>query len=981
MVLKFGAALNPNSWRLFVTGWLMLNALMGLWAWWDIDQSRRNFEHNAEVTTQNLVNLVAVSLTESTRAIDLTLRALSNDIGRVIQQGRADDQQIESLLHVYNTWIREAIAIRVTDRDGTVRWGTDYDPARHVNWSDRDFFVALRDHPHLGLHIGKVIEGRITKGWLVPFSRAYFAADGSFAGVVVVSVHVLQFEKLLSETRVGPHGVALLRDTDTGLIAHYPHSQEAAARVGAKGYSKQLAEIIASGQEAATFHPKITADGMERINSYRRLATPPFHLVVGLGSEDYLEDWRVDRDKTLVAWFAFMLATSITTILLWKKSRQVIRLGQHSRLLLQNASDGIHILDTDSNVIEASDSFCAMLGYSREEVIGMNVRQWDARFTDQILSQFIAGLHRNKTRAQFETLHRRRDGTTFEVEVSSLPLELDGQSVLFNSSRDITERKAVETELLQYRQHLEELVQLRTQALQETEARASHVLQSSADGLYGIDADCCITFINPAACALLGYTSEQVIGQRAHGLFHHSKPDGSPYPVEECPTHNALLFGQVSRNDKEVYWHADGHPVPVMYAVHPVILNGQVSGAVISFVDMSEQRAAAQAQESALVAAQNLARVRSEFLANMSHEIRTPINGVLGFAEIGYRNYQNSEKARDAFDKIRVSGKRLLGVINDILDFSKIEAGKFNIERTHTVLGEVIGHAVELVRGQAHAKHLGLHVDLAPDLPKTCLGDPLHLGQVLLNLLSNAVKFTESGSVRLGVSRQAEQMVFTVTDTGIGMSEEHLLRLFHPFEQADGSMSRRFGGTGLGLAISKRILELMGGDIRVQSLPGAGSTFEFRLPYLPSNDPLPGQGPATGEGVRLADLPLAGLSILVAEDEPINRMIMEANLVEDGARVVVVDDGLAAVEQVRKEGGGAYDIVLMDIQMPGMDGYEATRALLDLVPDMKIIGQTAHAFVEEKEKCFAAGMVDHIAKPIEPNVLVAMILLHVQSKH
>ena len=131
----------------------------------------------------------------------------------------------------------------------------------------------------------------------------------------------------------------------------------------------------------------------------------------------------------------------------------------------------------------------------------------------------------------------------------------------------------------------------------------------------------------------------------------------------------------------------------------------------------------------------------------------------------------------------------------------------------------------------------------------------------------------------------------------------------------------------------------------------------------------------------MADLPLAGLSILVAEDEPINRMIMEANLVEDGARVVVVDDGLAAVEQVRKEGGGAYDIVLMDIQMPGMDGYEATRALLDLVPDMKIIGQTAHAFVEEKEKCFAAGMVDHIAKPIEPNVLVAMILLHVQSKH
>ena len=548
-----------------------------------------------------------------------------------------------------------------------------------------------------------------------------------------------------------------------------------------------------------------------------------------------------------------------------------------------------------------------------------------------------------------------------------------------NLSREQARARLQESEQ-QHRQHLEELVQQRTAALMETEARASHLLQSSADGLYGVDQAGMITFINPAACSMLGYRTEQVIGRRAHDLFHHSKPDGSPYPLHACPSHAAVVNGQPIRNDNEVYWHADGHAIPVMFAVHPMLKDGVNTGAVISFVDMSTQRSAAQARERTLEAAENLARVRSEFLANMSHEIRTPLNGVLGFADIGQRHYRDSERARDAFAKIQASGKRLLGVINDVLDFSKIEAGKLNIEQTEVSIGETIGHAIELVRERADAKHLALTVDLAPDLPRTCISDPLRIGQVLINVLSNAVKFTEQGSVTLSVSRQENELRFRVVDTGIGMNESQQAELFNPFHQADASASRRFGGTGLGLAISKRILELMNGDIAVQSQPGMGTTVEFRLPYVPAG-PVPA-APADRHdtGAATSQKPLAGFSFLVAEDEEINQAILEENLTEDGARVVMVGNGREALERVLRDGRDAYDLVLMDIQMPEMDGYEATRRILELAPDLPIIAQTAHAFSEERARCLAAGMIDHIAKPIDPAELVRLVHQHVPPR-
>ena len=975
---------------LLISGLVCSNLLVFALSGYSVLQSRHQYESRAEVMTANIARAIDQNLSDSIERINLALHTVVDELERQLAVKVIDEVAMNAFLARTAKRLPEVEAIRVADATGLVTLGKGVVKLAGVSWADRDYFIHHRDHADGSMQMAKPRMGRVAQQYIVGFSRRYNYPDGRFAGVISAPMAVEHFSRTFSAFDVGAHGTIVLRDNDIGLVTRFPPiPDKPAGQFGNSSVSSELRKIVDSGIRETTYYTPTSADGFKRIITFRRLSNAPLFFTVGAASEDYLADWEVEAYKTSAMAAGFLLLSLLLGGMLLRLLAQTEQRGlvlaereAQLRTLVEAVPDSIQFKDGEGRWLIANSVCLQLFGLEGKDWQGLTDAEIGRRHPP--LAPVLADCTASDDEAWAAGRVFRCDdemadchGNTLHFEMVKVPL-FDSQNhrrAMVIVGRDVSERKRSEAKLEQYQRHLESLVQQRTSELMATEARASHILQSSAAGLYGTDAAGLITFINPSACANLGYQADDVIGRPAHTLFHHSKADGTPYPVEECPSHGALRRGAKVRIDNEVYWHADGHPVPVMYATHPMIESGQITGAVTSFVDMSEQRAAALAREQALIAAENLAQVRREFLANMSHEIRTPLNGVLGFAEIGQRNVQNSEKAHDAFGKILVSGRRLLGVINDVLDFSKIEAGKLSIEKTDVRLAEVIDHALDLVSDRARAKGLDLRVERAPDLPAACVSDPLRMGQILLNLLSNAVKFTEAGSVTLAVQCRGNKLEFRVTDTGIGMDETQLGELFNPFQQADASATRRFGGTGLGLAISKRLIDLMGGDVHVTSQPGVGTAIEFWLPYVPALETPAGEA----VGAVVAQESLAGISILVVEDDRINQMVLEENLRADGARVTVAGNGREAVERLVRDGRAAYDIVLMDIQMPEMDGYEAARRMLALAPDLPIIAQSAHALREERDKSLAAGMVDHVTKPIDPDELVRVIRQYVTA--
>ena len=513
------------------------------------------------------------------------------------------------------------------------------------------------------------------------------------------------------------------------------------------------------------------------------------------------------------------------------------------------------------------------------------------------------------------------------------------------------------------------------EALRESEERIRLLLDSTAEAIFGTDQKGNCTFCNPATLRLLGYeNADKLLGICIHDLIHHTRADGTHYPIEECVIRIALDADEGLHSDQEVFWRADGTSFPVELWAFPIRKAGEAVGAVITFLDITARKKGQAALMEAKEAAEAASRAKSEFLANMSHEIRTPMNGIIGMTELALDTTLSAEQ-RDYLNLVKSSADGLLHVINDILDFSKIEAGKLELEKTEFGIRDLFKNTLKTLAVRADKRGTEVTVRIAPEIPEAVVGDSTRLRQLLVNLVGNSIKFTEHGNIHVNAELEPGatneiRLHISISDTGIGIAKEKQGLIFEAFSQADGSTTRRFGGTGLGLTISRQLVELMGGKIWLESEVGRGSTFHFTCAFE--------KGSEIASGEEDAGLIPTGLHVLIVDNNPTNHAILSEMLTNWRMAPSVASTGAAAflaLDQARAA-GRPFSIVLLDAKMPADEGFKIlerihrNRGMADAVIMMVPLERQN----TEIERCRELGANQIVSKPVSQSDLLDAIL-------
>ena len=722
-----------------------------------------------------------------------------------------------------------------------------------------------------------------------------------------------------------------------------------------------------SGRCVATAEVMICADAMTddrvdreacaRVGVGSMVCAPLMHAAEALGVLKVFSEHKSafdDDDIEILRVLASLLGAAMSRQLAFEQNRRLLAEKTVQEELFETAFHhapiGMALGDLQGRIVKINGVFCDIIGYSPEEARALDFRTLthpdDIETSLSYMSQLLAG---EIKRHQAEKRYVRKDGAEIWVRLSvSVARDEDGQPKHFiGQIQDLTKKRAIEN-------------------------RYRLMAQNATDIIVTSDMRGLATFVSPACEAVTGYAPEDIVGRSSLSITH---PDDQDLVRDAF---GRLIAGKAI---ERVRWRVRHKRTGAWTWLesNPVLVRDESTGAAIGYLDVLRDVTAQKAQEDALALARLDAeaamRSKADFLANMSHELRTPLNSIIGFTRLLTESRDLSAEDQRRVELAHGAGQALHAVIDNVLDFSKLEAAALELHKAPFDPAELLRQTVGMLEPQAAAKDLRLKTMIDADAPARVVGDAGRVRQVLLNLLSNAVKFTSKGGVtatlvRLGGDATAPRLRIEIVDTGSGIDASKQAGVFNRFVQAGSSVSAHYGGTGLGLAISRQLVELMGGEIGVESAPGRGSTFWFELALPASAVESGGKAAPAPEPLRLP-----GRRILVVDDVELNRELMLALLSKYGCEIGLAEDGAQAIEALRAT---PFELVLMDCQMPVMDGFAATRAIRAsraAFADIPIVALTASAQPEHLARCEAVGMNDHLTKPLNPGALERVLEL------